>query len=483
MGGAEDYEKFRESVVDRPDVLHVLIADECHSAITKNGAYDYFINDRYDKGHGSQKREGKLLDQENLLVLLVSATPYNVIASKTYLQNREDRITHWFKQGSDEKPTTYIRLEDYLQSSADDARALVMKGVRGDPSFNNFCPKGASSDRRNYRLITDYMFSMAYMKAFRWDELEGCIKSLDQCTPPVNVDDPRVKNWLDFFADFDATPAFHPEHVAEEMIMARSLRLRRLPGLPQDALPVNIGLLKEHKGDDGVPVVLKALKNFACAKLEEEKDFATKKKLDNFSETDRIVLDLLQSSQMQHPPTEMVNDLDPTKQTDKYLKGHMKIIRVGQGGVGPKLGKLFKLARDEFFPMPAGGPLDAPFAVVVDLGKELKKSFQGKDRKFLDAKLLNKQRTGVTVLRGRSRIIYKHLQSLPCILLLCERGRMGDTFPPSFDCLDLRIRVSDNLSTFVQEVGRLCRYALLDTHDEAACDSNHPAPALCPTAL
>ena len=35
---------------------------------------------------------------------------------------------------------------------------------------------------------------------------------------------------------------------------------------------------------------------------------------------------------------------------------------------------------------------------------------------------------------------------------------MGDTFPHSFNCLDLRIRTSENTSTFVQEIGRLCRY-------------------------
>ena len=45
---------------------------------------------------------------------------------------------------------------------------------------------------------------------------------------------------------------------------------------------------------------------------------------------------------------------------------------------------------------------------------------------------------------------YSDLHRLPCILILCEKGRMGDTFPPTFRCLDLRIRTSENHTTFVQ---------------------------------
>lgn len=44
--------------------------------------------------------------------------------------------------------------------------------------------------------------------------------------------------------------------------------------------------------------------------------------------------------------------------------------------------------------------------------------------------------------------------------MLCEKGRMGDTFPSSFACLDLRVRSPDTLSTAIQELGRLCRYPI-----------------------
>ena len=34
---------------------------------------------------------------------------------------------------------------------------------------------------------------------------------------------------------------------------------------------------------------------------------------------------------------------------------------------------------------------------------------------------------------------YKNLNKLPCIVIVILRGRVGDTFPPSFNCMDLRI--------------------------------------------
>ena len=45
---------------------------------------------------------------------------------------------------------------------------------------------------------------------------------------------------------------------------------------------------------------------------------------------------------------------------------------------------------------------------------------------------------------------FEDLENIPCVLILVEKGRMGDTFPHSMNCLDLRIRASDNMMTLVQ---------------------------------
>lgn len=44
------------------------------------------------------------------------------------------------------------------------------------------------------------------------------------------------------------------------------------------------------------------------------------------------------------------------------------------------------------------------------------------------------------LVRKKSGLLYEDLFGLPCLLLLCEKGRMGDTFPHTFDCLDMRLR-------------------------------------------
>ena len=64
---------------------------------------------------------------------------------------------------------------------------------------------------------------------------------------------------------------------------------------------------------------------------------------------------------------------------------------------------------------------------------------------------------------------YEDLENLACVLILVEKGRMGDTFPKSFDCLDLRLNYDCSrefkegslfhLSTLIQELGRLCRFS------------------------
>ena len=70
---------------------------------------------------------------------------------------------------------------------------------------------------------------------------------------------------------------------------------------------------------------------------------------------------------------------------------------------------------------------------------------------------------------------YEDLENLACVLILVDKGRMGDTFPHSFDCLDLRLNYDSSrefkegsplfLSTVIQELGRMCRYAKASTRE------------------
>lgn len=41
---------------------------------------------------------------------------------------------------------------------------------------------------------------------------------------------------------------------------------------------------------------------------------------------------------------------------------------------------------------------------------------------------------------SKNGLSYEDLLGVPSVLILCEKGRMGDTFPHTFDCLDMRLR-------------------------------------------
>ena len=58
---------------------------------------------------------------------------------------------------------------------------------------------------------------------------------------------------------------------------------------------------------------------------------------------------------------------------------------------------------------------------------------------------------------------YGDLNNRSLLLVLVAKGHLGDTFPSTFHCLDMRARhrseqSSVMMSTLVQELGRLCRY-------------------------
>ena len=60
---------------------------------------------------------------------------------------------------------------------------------------------------------------------------------------------------------------------------------------------------------------------------------------------------------------------------------------------------------------------------------------------------------------------YEDLQNLAGVLILVDKRLMGDRFPQSFDCLDLRLSYDKGsqifLSTVIHELARMCRYAKL----------------------
>ena len=74
---------------------------------------------------------------------------------------------------------------------------------------------------------------------------------------------------------------------------------------------------------------------------------------------------------------------------------------------------------------------------------------------------------------------YGDLNNRSLLLLLVSKGRLGDTFPSTFHCLDMRARNRSDesksmMSTLVQELGRLCRYCEVDADGRPLCTEDIP---------
>ena len=87
--------------------------------------------------------------------------------------------------------------------------------------------------------------------------------------------------------------------------------------------------------------------------------------------------------------------------------------------------------------------LDDTFSVVLDIDSEEDRksgmdNFLNKEAQFLD-RIQCWNDGGNTRYRPSS---YKDLNNLPVILIVCERGKMGITYPPSLRWYDLRLRYS-----------------------------------------
>lgn len=65
---------------------------------------------------------------------------------------------------------------------------------------------------------------------------------------------------------------------------------------------------------------------------------------------------------------------------------------------------------------------------------------------------------------------YEDLSGLPCLLILVNKGRLGDTFPENMSTMDLRLMGKGTIASCVQQLGRLCRY----TNKQQSSNKDYP---------
>jgi hypothetical protein len=155
--------------------------------------------------------------------------------------------------------------------------------------------------------------------------------------------------------------------------------------------------------------------------------------------------------------TEMiVNDLLDIPLTRGDGSGIMVVIRV----CGKTQGILLK---DRLETTRRSLGLDDRFAVVLDISEETGGHSRMSDS--IGKVLLQRMSTWNDHKEPKFRLIdpksYEDLLDLPMVLILCEKGKMGDSFPRSFRHYDLRLRYSKSCefrAAVEQDLGRAFRY-------------------------
>ncbi|CAH1775368.1 unnamed protein product [Owenia fusiformis] len=172
------------------------------------------------------------------------------------------------------------------------------------------------------------------------------------------------------------------------------------------------------------------------------------------------------------------------------LKGKMKIIRATGKKNGDKIYKILCLARK----VAGGTDKNYMFEIIRDYSNfqirdinneddtsalyRIRQVLQTNDCQHVDENEESREMCQCKRLEYESKSLecknckhrhksvtqYSDLENLPCILILVQKGRMGDTFPSSLNTMDLRLHFQDSknppyFNAIVQELGRLCRYS------------------------
>ena len=255
---------------------------------------------------------GELQKQPNVLTLLVSATPFNVLGQPSYIKAEPSikdapNIIHWIRSG--ETGGAYMRLEDYLLTiprHEQDPTSAVRPKVRDDPLFDRNFPNGLKSVKtaeRDYILMADYVFSFCFFAVFRWDKELGCLKDIQTCRQEVG--DSAASRAAEFLRWYSMLIGIDSQ---SSLLLTEGWdqpSIKKLSKLGQR-------LLKHRLGDAASISDAATVKDGLLAILNE--DTAV-------SETDPIVEDLLRSSS-----GEVMELPDGSKK--RVLCGRMTIIRV-----------------------------------------------------------------------------------------------------------------------------------------------------------
>ncbi|KAG2386909.1 hypothetical protein C9374_001944 [Naegleria lovaniensis] len=576
------FEAFRNRIEKEQDTLFIVIADECHFAITKDGAHDNIVNDALALKHN------------NFFVLLVSATPYNVISVDSNVPEVYELKQQILKDTGNHNGVENIELiydkEEYLQ------QVKVLTGKIGDFSVddivhydesNHMLISHTSDKQLQIELSTREKKKINYSKnIFKLKKPIGNLQVADKSFVEIfdtvkwmvtfcPVDNPSLQvsmNDWEFrkYTEYEEYNVICWHDVQKRTILERTAQdfqtkryfskqdyinsiksgedlvlkdvefesiLRNVKAASITLRPImlaidyhfwfifqavdhklctiseafnhflsidTISTTDEHKlyvslckllyvfymaqKYGGLKKVEKVFENeylddednvFEEKKTKKQKKqdlksglklmneklkktFERKKKkvkesfekmmsvrVSGNSHTGKLVHDLLESGKING---------------SKSISGQMKILRITTTEFANTVVSMLKfsvtkLASLSGYILPdvlidtGEKPLTLDQLSVVTRLKLAEKILSTEDYELF-------QKNPARLSKEKKSLEYINLQNFPCILILVAKGRQGDTFPQSFDCLDMRAKGDSlpNYSSFTQEFGRLCRY-------------------------
>jgi len=398
--------------------------------------------------------------------------------------------------GENIKPSKYLRLEDFLRTipsklrhdsvSRDQShagrlcgtikRSLSAQLIRKDKFLEPLIANVGSNNtaKKEHLWLADIVFSLLYFDLFRW-KVEGGLLDIGESRKRVMKSEETFdwgtnclpslpsKETLTLLGD-EKAPAFlkHFRDLCAELSeLSGGIEGKGLKKAGEDILEEIVSEFEQEFEDIfGAEEKRKEKRKEGCVtillffKLLSEPTIQSTDVSRFISESDRMVLDLLKANWQEHTCKH------DAKCAVWSVSGPMKIVRITGNDIGEFVTEALRVCRDKlFFSTDQNSRTIPPFAVLKDFGlASLWDSFKV-EKKF---QMLHLTSPGIEsfhrIYDQKPRIVYQDLEGLPCILILLEKGRMGDTFPGSFNCLDLRMRTSDNCATCIQELGRVCRY-------------------------
>eukprot|EP01034_Spumella_vulgaris_P030427 gene30427-37640_t len=334
-----------------------------------------------------------------------------------------------------------LQLSDILFSSASPPRKPPREGFTMMEAANGFT------------ILIDYILSMAYFGSCRVDIAGG---KLELSPFPEPLDITAVTNEMceSFLSMLDKCCRF--DDLQTKTTCDLCAAMKAVVNLMYSAAR------DENVGAEAVLTDFECLRHILFDKMKgDRKSQTTSESQSWFTETDRIVEMLISQRKVHGPMVLMrVYDNDENKTMQTILRHAMEQCKLC---VPPSTGGQHQVRA---------------FSVISDISNtkllhEIEPYFRdehnvsdsGDAGMFLKdiptRRRLQHAESKKSDTSPNLDLKYEDLLNVPCLIILCEKGRMGDTFPHTLRTLDLRLRPGGTASCFLQEIGRMCRYPMV----------------------